>query len=95
LLLPTSNGFAAVAMSAPKEKAAQKAAFRGRTGPTKILGQHLQALNDLLIRLFGSFAVFLLVSFAFIPRIRAQKLFLRAPPSGCGGLRSLPGFSRS
>lgn len=58
---------------------------------------HLQfhALNDLLIRLFGSFAVFSLVSFAFIPDIRAQKEALR-PLSfsvlgcGAGGFRLCP-----
>jgi hypothetical protein len=47
------------------------------------------------MRLFGSFAVLALVNLAFIPFIRAQKLFFRDPPSGWGGFKSLPGFSRS
>ena len=47
------------------------------------------------MRLFGSFAVFLLVNFFFIPFIRAQKESLRGPPSGCGAFNpGLPGFAR-
>jgi hypothetical protein len=44
----------------------------------------------LLILLFGSFAVFLEVSFFFIPDILAQKLSFLEPPSGCGAFK--PGF---
>jgi hypothetical protein len=44
--------------------------------------QHFHARRDLLIRLSGSFAVLSLVSFFFIPVIRAQKLSRRDPPSG-------------
>jgi hypothetical protein len=40
------------------------------------------ALKDLLIRESGSLAVFALVSFAFIPFMRAQKESRREPPSG-------------
>ena len=36
------------------------------------------------MREFGSFAVFLLVSFFFMPLIRAQNELRRDPPSGCG-----------
>jgi hypothetical protein len=43
---------------------------------------HFHARKLLLIRLFGSFAVFDDVSFAFIPDILAQKLFFLDPPSG-------------
>ena len=58
--------------------------------------QQFQALNDLLIRESGSLAVFAEVSFAFIPDIRAQKLFLRGFPTVLeGAFRSLPGFSFS
>jgi len=42
------------------------------------------------MRELGSFAVLALVSFFFIPRIRAQKEFLREPPSGCGRFRFPP-----
>jgi len=42
------------------------------------------------MRLLGSLAVLDEVSFFFIPSIRLQNDFLRAPPSGCGGLS--PGF---
>ena len=42
------------------------------------------------MRELGSFAVLLLVSFFFIPRIRAQKEFRLDPPSGCGRLRLPP-----
>jgi len=46
------------------------------------------------MRLSGSRAVFALVSFSFIPVIRAQKDSLRLPPSGCGGFSpGLPGFA--
>jgi hypothetical protein len=56
--------------------------------------QHFQALNDLLIRLFGSLAVLADVSFFFIPDILAQKERFRAPPSGCGAFNpGLPGFA--
>lgn len=44
--------------------------------------QHFHARKDLFIRLLGSFAVFALVSFFFMPVILAQKDFFRAPPSG-------------
>jgi hypothetical protein len=44
--------------------------------------QQFHARSDLLIRLFGSFAVFLLVSFFFIPVILAQNESRRGPPSG-------------
>ena len=44
------------------------------------------------MRLFGSLAVLAEVSFFFMPLIRAQNDFLRAPPSGCGGLRFMPCF---
>jgi hypothetical protein len=54
--------------------------------------QHFQALNDLLIREFGSFAVFSEVNFFFMPVIRAQNESLRDPPSGCGGFRFIPCF---
>jgi hypothetical protein len=52
--------------------------------------QHFQALKDLLIRLFGSFAVFADVNFFFIPDIRAQKESLRFPPSGWGAFKFMP-----
>jgi hypothetical protein len=47
------------------------------------------------MRLFGSFAVFLLVSFFFMPVILAQKLALRPLASvvfglGAGGFRFMP-----
>lgn len=42
------------------------------------------------MRLFGSFAVLAEVSLLFMPDIRAQNDFLRAPPSGCGAFK--PGF---
>jgi len=42
----------------------------------------------------GSLAVLALVSFFFMPDIRAQNDFLRAPPSGWGGLSpGLPGLA--
>ena len=44
------------------------------------------------MRLFGSFAVFLLVSLRFIPDIRAQNESRRLPPSGCGGFKFIPCF---
>ena len=57
--------------------------------------QHFHARKDLLIREFGSFAVLALVSFFFIPDIRAQNESRREPPSGCGALSpGLPGFAR-
>lgn len=49
---------------------------------TKLSYQHFQARSDLFMRLLGSLAVFALVSFFFIPSIRAQNDFFRAPPSG-------------
>jgi hypothetical protein len=52
--------------------------------------QQFHALSDLLIREFGSFAVFELVSFFFMPFMRAQKESRRDPPSGCGALRCPP-----
>jgi hypothetical protein len=56
---------------------------------------HRHALRLLLIREFGSFAVFAEVSFFFMPVIRAQKLFFRGPPSGCGAFNpGFPGFAR-
>lgn len=45
------------------------------------------------MRLSGSFAVSSLVSFFFIPSMRAQKESRRDPPSGWGGLR-FASFSR-
>ena len=42
------------------------------------------------MREFGSLAVFSLVSFFFMPSIRAQKESRRLPPSGCGAFN--PGF---
>jgi hypothetical protein len=48
------------------------------------------ALKDLLILESGSLAVSALVSFAFIPFIRAQKESRLLPPSGWG--RFSPGF---
>ena len=54
--------------------------------------QQFQARRLLLIRLFGSLAVFSLVIFFFMPVIRAQKESRRLPPSGCGGLRFMPCF---
>ena len=63
--------------------------------PTPVSFQHCQARSDLLIRLFGSRLVFSLVSFFFIPSIRAQKLLRRAASFlvfgfGAGGLRFIP-----
>jgi hypothetical protein len=57
--------------------------------------QHFHARKDLLIRLFGSFAVSALVFFSFIPDILAQKdFFLAASASvlglGAGGFRFMP-----
>jgi hypothetical protein len=46
----------------------------------------------LLIREFGSFAVFSEVNLAFIPDILAQKDFFRDPPSGWGGFKFIPSF---
>jgi len=57
--------------------------------------QHFHFLSALLILESGSLAVFALVSFFFIPPIRAQNDFFLEPPSGCGALRSEPGFSFS
>jgi len=58
--------------------------------------QQFQALKDLLILESGSLAVFLLVSFFFIPFILAQKDALRGFPTFLlGALRSDPGFSLS
>ena len=46
------------------------------------------------MREFGSFAVFALVSFFFMPSMRAQKESRRLPPSGWGAFRpGLPGFA--
>jgi hypothetical protein len=42
------------------------------------------------MREFGSLAVFALVSFFFMPDIRAQKESLRDPPSGWGAFRFPP-----
>ena len=42
------------------------------------------------MREFGSFAVLALVSFFFMPRIRAQKEFRLDPPSGCGRFKLPP-----
>jgi hypothetical protein len=56
--------------------------------------QQFHALKDLLILEFGSFAVFSLVNFFFIPFIRAQKESRRGPPSGCGAFSpGFPGFA--
>jgi len=46
----------------------------------------------LLIREFGSFAVFSLVRFFFIPDILAQKESRLLPPSGWGGFKFMPCF---
>jgi hypothetical protein len=60
------------------------------------LSQQFQALNDLLILLSGSLAVFLLVSLDFMPFILAQKdALLGFPTFLLGALRSDPGFSLS
>jgi len=57
-------------------------------------GQHFHALRLLLIRLFGSLAVFSLVSFFFMPSIRAQNESRLLPPSGCGAFNpGFPGFA--
>ena len=40
----------------------------------------------------GSFAVFALVNFFFIPSILAQNESLREPPSGWGGFKFIPCF---
>ena len=40
----------------------------------------------------GSFAVFSLVNFFFMPPILAQKASLREPPSGWGGFKFIPCF---
>jgi len=42
------------------------------------------------MREFGSFAVFALVNFFFIPLILAQKESRREPPSGWGGFKFMP-----
>jgi len=42
------------------------------------------------MREFGSFAVFALVNFFFIPSILAQKESRRDPPSGWGGFKFMP-----
>ena len=56
--------------------------------------QHFHAFSDLLMRLFGSLAVFADVSFFFIPVILAQKESRREPPCGCGGFKpGLPGLA--
>jgi len=52
--------------------------------------QHFHFRRLLLILLSGSFAVFSLVNFRFMPFIRAQKESRRLPPSGCGRLRFPP-----
>jgi hypothetical protein len=60
-------------------------------------------LSDLLIRLFGSFAVFDPVNLSFIPCMRAQNDLRRlaaffdffACARDTGGFRSDPGFARS
>jgi hypothetical protein len=44
--------------------------------------QHFHARKDLLILEFGSFAVFSLVNFFFMPVILLQKESRRGPPSG-------------
>jgi len=54
---------------------------------------HFHARRLLLIRLFGSFAVFDEVNFFFIPDIRAQKESLREPPSGWGGFKCIPSLA--
>jgi hypothetical protein len=52
------------------------------------------ALKDLLILESGSFAVLALVSFDFMPFIRAQKESRLLPPSGCGAFSpGFPGFA--
>jgi len=52
-----------------------------------------QARRLLLIRLFGSLAVFDDVNLAFIPDILAQKDFFLDPPSGWGGFKFIPSFA--
>ena len=42
------------------------------------------------MRLLGSLAVFSLVSFFFMPDIRAQKESRLLPPSGWGGFKFIP-----
>jgi hypothetical protein len=59
------------------------------------IGQQAQARRDLLIRLLGSFLVFALVNFDFMPDIREQNDFRRAASFsvlglGAGGLRLPP-----
>lgn len=44
------------------------------------------------MREFGSFAVFSLVNFFFMPVILAQKESRREPPSGWGGFKFIPCF---
>jgi hypothetical protein len=51
-----------------------------------------QALKLLLMREFGSFAVFADVSFFFMPDILAQNESRLEPPSGCGGFKFIPCF---
>jgi hypothetical protein len=52
--------------------------------------QQFQARSDLLIRLSGSLAVSLEVSFSFMPFILAQNESLLGPPWGWGALRFAP-----
>ena len=60
-----------------------------------LIPQQFQARRLLLIREFGFLAVLALVSFFFMPFIRAQKESRREPPSGCGGFSpGLPGLAR-
>ena len=56
------------------------------------LYQQFHALSDLLMREFGSLAVFSLVNFFFMPLILAQKESRREPPSGWGGFKFMPCF---
>jgi hypothetical protein len=61
-----------------------------------ILCQQFHARRDLLILLSGSLAVFLEVSFSFMPLILAQNDALRGFPTFFeGALRSLPGLALS
>ena len=55
---------------------------RRQEGQDDVPYQQFHARRLLLILEFGSFAVFSLVNFFFIPFIRAQKESRRGPPSG-------------
>jgi hypothetical protein len=68
---------------------------RRQEGQDDVPYQQFHARKLLLILESGSFAVFALVSFFFMPFIRAQKESRRGPPSGCGAFKpGLPGLAR-